>query len=62
MSNWLESIKTSQKLQLAATAVVSGFVVGGAILGLQQAKRRYRVESLKESIPDLQHERNIGRV
>lgn len=52
MSSWLESVGSSHKLQLAATALVSGAVVGGAILGLQEAKRKYRVHDLKHSIPD----------
>jgi hypothetical protein len=39
--------------QFAATAIVSGAVVAGAILGYQAVRRHERVEDLKSSIPEL---------
>lgn len=52
MSSWIEQVGSSHKLQLATTAVVSGLVVGGAIFGYQHTSRRYRLDELKDSIPD----------
>lgn len=62
MSSWLESVGSSHKLQLAATAIVSGAVVGGAIIGLQQAKRKYKVYDLKHSIPNSKEKHDTTRV
>ncbi|KAK8202267.1 hypothetical protein M8818_005795 [Zalaria obscura] len=62
MSSWIERVSQSHKLQLAATAVVSGCLVGGAIVGLQAAKRQYKVYDLKESIPDLRDEQDVGHI
>ncbi|KAF2205274.1 hypothetical protein GQ43DRAFT_386209 [Delitschia confertaspora ATCC 74209] len=56
MSSGLSRLTASHNAQLITTAVVSGVVVGSAILGFQKARRMYRVESLKESIPDLDEE------
>jgi hypothetical protein len=53
MSSWLSRTASSHKAQLAATAVVSGAVVAGAILGYQHTKRKNRVRDLKNSIPDV---------
>ncbi|KAI9866330.1 MAG: hypothetical protein M1813_001452 [Trichoglossum hirsutum] len=59
MSSWLSRTVSSHRAQLAATAVVSGAVVAGAILGFQHAKRKSRVELLKRSIPELdEHDTN----
>ncbi|KAK6505698.1 hypothetical protein TWF481_007590 [Arthrobotrys musiformis] len=46
----LSSLAGSHKAQLAATALVSGLVVGGTILGYQSSKRRIKTQMLKESI------------
>ncbi|KAG8627088.1 hypothetical protein KVT40_004571 [Elsinoe batatas] len=62
MSNWLTNIAESHRVQLAVTAVVSGAVVASAIFGLQTAKKQYRVSDLKESIPDLKDEQNVGQI
>jgi len=62
MTSWVSDALTSHKVQLAATAVVSGAVVASAILGLQTAKRVYRVNDLKDSIPDLHDHKNVGKV
>jgi PII-like signaling protein len=53
MSSWLSRTASSHKVQLAATAVISGAVVAGAIFGFQRARRKNRVQHLKRSIPDV---------
>lgn len=53
MSSWLSRATSSTQAQLAATAIVSGAVVAGAILGYQHIRRQERVEDLKNSIPEL---------
>ncbi|KAF3177795.1 hypothetical protein TWF225_008070 [Orbilia oligospora] len=50
MGSSLSSLASSHRAQLAATALVSGLVVGGTILGYQNSKRRVRTQMLKESI------------
>ncbi|KAK6335899.1 hypothetical protein TWF730_003273 [Orbilia blumenaviensis] len=50
VSSSLSSIANSHRAQLAATALVSGLVVGGTILGYQSSKRRIKTQMLKESI------------
>jgi hypothetical protein len=55
-------VRSSHNLQLAATAVASGLLVGSAILGLQKAKQEYRVSDLKSSIPDLDKDENVVQV
>ncbi|TVY39862.1 tRNA threonylcarbamoyladenosine dehydratase [Lachnellula occidentalis] len=49
MATWF----SRERLQLAATAAVSGAVVAGAILGYQHVRRVERVEDLKRSVPEL---------
>jgi hypothetical protein len=61
-STWIDQVRSSHNLQLAATAVVSGLLVGSAILGLQKAKQEYRVSDLKRSIPDLDKDENVVQV
>ncbi|KAH8660804.1 ubiquitin-protein ligase-like protein molybdopterin-converting factor [Tricladium varicosporioides] len=51
MASWISRIAGTKEAQFAATAVVSGAVVAGAILGYQHARRQERVEDLKGSIP-----------
>ena len=62
MSSWITRATANHKAQLITTAVVSGVVVGGAILGFQKARRLYRVETLKESTPDIGEEHHATRV
>ena len=62
MSSWISRATESHKAQLITTAVVSGAVVGSAILGLRKARRMYRVAELKESIPDVGEEHHATRV
>ncbi|KAK6532812.1 hypothetical protein TWF281_006986 [Arthrobotrys megalospora] len=49
----LSSLTNSHRAQIAATALVSGLVVGGTILGYQSSKRRIRTQMLKDSISNL---------
>jgi hypothetical protein len=53
MFSWLSRATSSTQAQFAATAIVSGAVVAGAILGYQHVRRKERVEDLKSSIPEL---------
>ncbi|CAG8977270.1 hypothetical protein HYALB_00009368 [Hymenoscyphus albidus] len=53
MASWIEKITGSREAQFAATAVVSGAVVAGAILGSQNVRRRERIGELKADIPDI---------
>ncbi|KAF2634293.1 hypothetical protein P280DRAFT_439154 [Massarina eburnea CBS 473.64] len=61
MPSWLSRATADHKAQLVTTAVVSGVVVGSAILGLQKAKRMYKVADLKASIPDLDEDNHASR-
>jgi len=62
MSSWYSDAFNSHKVQLIFTAVVSGTVVASAIIGLQAAKRQYKVHDLKESIPKVDEKHDVGRV
>lgn len=53
MASWFSRTMSSSQAQFAATAVVSGAVVAGAIFGYQHIRRQERVEDLKHSIPEL---------
>ena len=57
----LESL-SSQKVQLAATAVISSTVAVAALLSYQKARRLSRIESLKSSIPELDHSHPSSQV
>jgi hypothetical protein len=52
MASWLGRVTSSSQAQFAATAIVSGAVVAGAILGYQAVRRQERVEELKSGIPE----------
>lgn len=62
MSSWISRATENRNAQLVTTAVVSGVVVASAILGLQKAKRMYRVADLKASIPDITDDHHSTRV
>ncbi|PIA94502.1 tRNA threonylcarbamoyladenosine dehydratase [Cercospora beticola] len=62
MSSWLADIAGSHRVQLGVTAVVSGALAATAVIGLQEARRRYDVHDLKDTIPDLQSPHEIGRI
>lgn len=53
MASWIQRQNTSHQAQLAATAVLSGAAVAGAILGFQKFRRREAVKQLKASIPEV---------
>jgi hypothetical protein len=61
MPSWISRASESHNAQLVATAAVSGFVVGTAILGYQKARRTTRVADLKASIPDLSDDHRPSR-
>lgn len=52
MSSWFQRATGSTQAQFAATALVSGAVVAGAIFGYQAVQRRERVNDLKREIPE----------
>jgi len=51
ITDWTTRISQSRNLQLATTAIVSGVLVGGTILGAQAANQRRRTNRLKNLIP-----------
>ncbi|KAF3928206.1 hypothetical protein AA313_de0206593 [Arthrobotrys entomopaga] len=53
VSSSLASLAQSHRAQLAATALVSGLVVGGTILGYQSSQRKAKTQRLKDSISHL---------
>ncbi|KAI1392508.1 ubiquitin-protein ligase molybdopterin-converting factor [Hypoxylon trugodes] len=53
MASFIERASASSKVQFAATAIASGAVVVGAILGYQRLQREERVHQLKDSIPSI---------
>ncbi|KAJ9667006.1 hypothetical protein H2201_002839 [Coniosporium apollinis] len=62
MSSWISRATASHKAQLVTTAVVSGVIVAGAVIGFQQARRIYKVERVKSSIPDIDQEHEATRI
>ncbi|KAF2763389.1 hypothetical protein EJ05DRAFT_472298 [Pseudovirgaria hyperparasitica] len=62
MASWFTRATSNHTAQLIVTAVASGCVVGFAIVGLQEAKRRYRVEDIKASIPELSSNHKATRL
>lgn len=62
MSSWISRATASHNTQLVTTAVISGVVVAGAILGFQKVRRQYMVEDLKASIPSISQEHVATRV
>ncbi|KAL9130153.1 MAG: hypothetical protein Q9217_001588 [Psora testacea] len=62
MSSWLERQASNHQVQLAATAILSGAVVAGAIFGTQAIRRKEAVEELKASIPELSEDHKADLV
>ncbi|KAI9811802.1 MAG: hypothetical protein M1832_000696 [Thelocarpon impressellum] len=62
MASWFSRTAGSHSAQLAATAVLSGALVAGTILGFQHVRRQVKVEDLKRSIPDLDEEHTVDQV
>lgn len=53
---------SSHQVQLGVTAVLSGVVAACAVIGYQKVRRKERVKSLKDSIPDISKEHVATRV
>lgn len=62
MTSWLEKQAGSHKVQLAATAVLSGAAVAAGILGFQAMRRHDAVEKLKASIPEIDERHHAEKV
>lgn len=62
MAYWFQRTTSSSQAQFAATALVSGAVVAGAIFGYQHIRRQELVEDLKSSIPALSKEHKADKV
>lgn len=62
MSLWLQRQASSHSAQLAATAVLSGAAVAGAIFGIQALRRQIAVEDLKASIPGVDEKNGANGV
>ena len=62
MSSWFHNHASSHQTQLAATAVLSGAAVAGAIFGYQAMKRQEAVRDLKESIPEVNERHHTEKV
>lgn len=62
MQAWINRATEHRHAQLVTTAVVSGAVVGSAILGFQSIRRSYRMKELKASIPDVGAEHYATRL
>lgn len=67
MSSWLDRIPRihitwSHETQLVATALISAAVAAGAVYGVQGVRRLKRVETLKDSIPDIDEDHPATKV
>ena len=62
MASWLDRQFASHRVQLAATAVLSGAAVAATIYGAQAIRRKERVEELKASIPELDEKHHAEMV
>lgn len=62
MSSWIQHHANSHQSQLAATAVLSGAAVAGAIFGYQALKRQEAVRELKDSIPEINERHHAEKV
>ncbi|KAL7800112.1 hypothetical protein V8C37DRAFT_364154 [Trichoderma ceciliae] len=56
MSSFFSETFSNPRIQLLATAAVSGATVAGLILGIQSLEREERLSELKSSIPSLSNE------
>ncbi|PYH97300.1 hypothetical protein BO71DRAFT_373583 [Aspergillus ellipticus CBS 707.79] len=62
MASWLQRHGNSHQSQLAATAVLSGAAVAGALLGYQALRRKDAVQRLKASIPDINEQHHAEKL
>lgn len=58
MSSFISDTFSNPRVQLLATAAVSGVTVAGLILGFQALEREERLSQLKNSIPKLSNNEN----
>lgn len=58
MSSFISDTLSNPRIQLLATAAVSGVTVAGLILGFQALEREERLSELKNSIPQLSNNEN----
>ncbi|GKZ74504.1 hypothetical protein AnigIFM50267_000740 [Aspergillus niger] len=62
MASWIQRQGGSHQTQLAATAVISGAAVAGAIFGYQAFRRKEAVQRLKASIPDVNNQHHAEKL
>lgn len=62
MSGLLSRATTDHRLQLVATAVLSGGIVAAGLLSYQRLAHDKRVSRLKDSIPDPGQEHKLQKV
>ena len=62
MSSWVEKQLSSHRLQLVATAILSGVAVTGLIFGSQAIRRQVVIDELKETIPNMDEEHDAEKV
>ena len=62
MSSWVEKQLSSHRLQLAATAILSGLAIAGLIYGSQAIRRQVVIDELKETIPNIDEEHDAEKV
>jgi hypothetical protein len=49
-------------VQLGITAVVSGVIAAGAVIGYQKVRRKERIKKIKDSIPEVSQEHLATKV
>ena len=62
MSSWVEKQLSSHRLQLVATAILSGVAVTALIFGSQAIRRQVVIDELKETIPNIDEEHDAEKV
>ena len=60
--SWLSRSAPSHQVQLGVTAVVSGVIAAGAVLGYQKVRRKERIKKIKDSIPEVAQEHLATKV
>lgn len=62
MASFLSRAASNTHIQFATTAVVSGAVVAGTIIGYQRLQRESRINHLKGSIPELEDDDGVRSI
>lgn len=62
MSSMLSRVSSDSRIQLAATAIISGGIAAAGILSYQRLSHEKRVSKLKDSIPDPTDDRPVQEV